>query len=352
MSRAGAVLLGATNMGEYAYDFTGRNAHDGNVANPHDPKRLAGGSSSGSAAAVAAGFAPVSLGSDTNGSVRVPSSLCGLFGIKPTYGRISRAGAYPFVGSFDHVGVFARGVEDLAMVYEAIAGPDPADPACATRTVDHVLPLLGKGKAGLRVGIAGGYFRERVGAEAMAAVEQAGAALGAQREVLFPEAHRARAAAFLITMSEGAQLHLDRLRTRAADFDPETRDRFLAGAMLPAAWVIAAQRFRRWYRAEVLKLFELVDVVIAPATPVPAPLIEQTMMEIAGEQLWVRGQLGLFTQPISFVGLPVVAAPMAKPGALPIGVQLIAAPWREDLALRAAAALEAERYAISAVPVS
>ncbi|MBF0307850.1 MAG: AtzE family amidohydrolase, partial [Alphaproteobacteria bacterium] len=145
---------------------------------------------------------------------------------------------------------------------------------------------------------------------------------------------------FLITNAESAALHLDRLRVRAADFDPDTRDRFLAGAMLPAAWAIKAQRFRRWYHAAVLALFEGVDVILAPATPCAAPLIGQKTMVLDGNEVPVRPNLGLFTQPISLIGLPVAVAPVFGLGPLPYGVQVIAAPGREDLCLRVAAELE------------
>ncbi len=133
LERAGAILVGTLNMGEYAYDFTGENAHDGACRNPHDPARMTGGSSSGSGAAVAAGVVPFTLGSDTNGSIRVPASLCGVFGLKPTYGRLSRAGTFPFVSSLDHIGPLARTVGDLQLAYDAMTGPDPADPVCTGR---------------------------------------------------------------------------------------------------------------------------------------------------------------------------------------------------------------------------
>ena len=128
LEAAGAVLVGALNMGEYAYDFTGENCHDGPSRNPHDTARMTGGSSGGSGAAVAGGLVPLALGSDTNGSIRVPSSFCGVFGLKPTYGRLSRAGSFPFVASLDHLGPLARTAGDLALAYDAMQGPDPARP--------------------------------------------------------------------------------------------------------------------------------------------------------------------------------------------------------------------------------
>ncbi|MFZ2066063.1 MAG: AtzE family amidohydrolase [Xanthobacteraceae bacterium] len=338
LEAAGAILVGALNMGEYAYDFTGENVHDGAVHNPHDLERMSGGSSSGSAAAVAGGLVPLSLGSDTNGSIRVPASLCGIFGLKPTYGRLSRARSFPFVASLDHVGPFARGTRDLAVAYDAMQGSDPHDPASARRAADPVSPLLERGVERLRIGVATGYFKCR-SAEPLAAIDRVAAALGANRDIEIPEAERARSAAFIITASEGASLHLDRLRTRARNFDPAVRDRLIAGAMLPASVVVKAQKFRRWYRDAVLKLFEDVDAILAPATPCTAPRIGQETFEFDDSEIPVRANLGLYTQPISFIGLPVVAVPVPLEP-LPIGVQIIAPPWREDVALRIAHVLE------------
>ena len=227
MGNAGAVLLGALNMGEYAYDFTGENVHDGASRNPHDPTRMSGGSSGGSATAVAAGMVAASLGSDTNGSIRVPASFCGLFGLKPTLGRLSRAGSFPFCASLDHVGPLARTALDLALLFDALQGDDPRDPAQVTRPAIAAEREVRRGATGLRIAVAGGYFRERGAAEAFAAVDKVAAALGVDREVTLPEASRARSAAYVITTAESSALHLERLRTRAADFDPDVRYRLL-----------------------------------------------------------------------------------------------------------------------------
>jgi 1-carboxybiuret hydrolase len=348
LEAAGAILVGALNMGEYAYDFTGENVHDGPSRNPHDLNRMTGGSSGGSAAAVAGGLVPLALGSDTNGSIRVPASLCGLFGLKPTYGRLSRAGTFPFAASLDHVGPLARSARDLAFAYDAMQGHDPGDPVSADRPVTSVVPVLERGTNGLRIAVAGGYFKSRT-AEAVYAVDRVAAALGANRDIELPQPERARSAAFIITASEAGSLHLDRLRMRAKDFDPAVRDRLIAGAMLPASLMLKAQKFRRWYRDEVLKLFAEVDAILAPATPCTAPLIGQQTFKVADEELPVRANLGLYTQPISFIGLPVVTVPVPLTP-LPIGVQIIAAPWREDLALRIAYALEANGTAASTRP--
>ena len=347
LSNAGAVLLGALNMDEYAYGFTTENSHFGPTRNPHDLTRVAGGSSGGSAAAVAAGQVPLSLGSDTNGSIRVPASLCGVFGLKPTYGRLPRTGSYPFVASLDHLGPFARSTRDLALAYDLMQGHDDRDPACAARPAEPTAQLLAPGADGLqglqslRVGVLGGWFREMAQPEARAAVDAVALALGTKRTIEWPEVARARAAAFLITNAEGAALHLPDLRRRAADFEPLSRDRFLAGALLPAAWLVQAQRVRRWFARQVAESFADVDVLLAPATPCAAPEIGTEWLDIGGQRLPARPSLGLLAQPVSCIGLPVVTVPVWLPGlAMPIGVQIIAAPWREDLALRVAWALE------------
>ena len=339
LEAAGAVLVGALNMGEYAYDFTGENIHDGPSRNPHDFARMTGGSSGGSGGAVAGGLVPIALGSDTNGSIRVPSSLCGIFGLKPTYGRLTRARSFPFVASLDHLGPFARSVRDLALAYDAMQGPDADDPVCTERAPEPAMPQLERGIAGLRVAIAGGYFRQGAFHEALTALGLVAKELGAVEEIEIPQAHRARAAAYVITATEGASLHLDRLRKQARDFDPAVRDRLIAGAMVPSAFVVKAQKFRRWYRARVLELFKHHDVILAPATPCTAPKIGQQTFVLDGVELPVRANMGLYTQPISFIGLPVVAVPVPLQP-LPIGVQIITAPWREDIALRVAYALE------------
>jgi aspartyl-tRNA(Asn)/glutamyl-tRNA(Gln) amidotransferase subunit A len=347
MEAAGAVLVGALNMGEYAYDFTGENVHDGPSRNPHDVTRMTGGSSGGSGAAVGGRLVPLTLGSDTNGSIRVPSSFCGVFGLKPTYGRLSRARSFPFVASFDHLGPFARSVADLALAYDAMQGPDADDAACSTRAVEPVSALLAQDIGGLRVAIAGGDFQKNVFPEAVEAVARVAKALGAVRTVELPEAARARAAAYVITTTEGASLHLDRLRRRPNDFDPAVRDRLLAGAMVPAPLIDRAQKFRRWYRTQVLEIFKTVDVIIAPATPCVAPKLGQVTFELDGVELPVRANIGIHTQPISFIGLPVVAVPIPLQP-MPIGVQIITAPWREDIALRVAHTLE--RMGVTAAP--
>ena len=344
LKAAGAVLVGGLNMDEYAYGFTTENTHYGPTRNPHDLSRISGGSSGGSGAAVAAGQVPLTLGSDTNGSIRVPSSLCGVWGLKPTFGRLTRRGSYPFVHSIDHLGPLGDSVEALALSYDAMQGPDPLDPGCHAVRVQPATPSLLQGVKGLRIGVLGGYFQEHATPAARSVAERAAKALGALAVVEWPDAALGRAAAFLITASEGGSLHLDDLRQRRQDFEPLSVDRFLSGVLQPADWYLKAQRFRRAYRDKVNALFAQWDVLVAPATPVAAPAIGTEWLEINGARHPCRPAMGLLTQPVSFAGCPVVAAPMwpEGTGGLPLGVQLIAAPWKESMALRAGMVLQQE----------
>ncbi|MGJ5675048.1 MAG: AtzE family amidohydrolase [Nostochopsis sp.] len=340
LKQAGGVLVGALNMDEYAYGFVTENSHYGATHNPHDLERVAGGSSGGSAAAVAAGLVPLTLGSDTNGSIRVPAALCGVFGLKPTYGRLSRAGVALFSSSFDHIGPFARSVQDIAIAFDVLQGEDERDLVCTKRPPVETRNLLLQDIDGIKIAIAADYFRKGANPEALTAVQKVADALCVSEYVTIPEADRARAAAFVITACEGANLHLEKLRQRPQDFDPATRDRFLAGALIPSHWYIQAQRFRKWFRDRVREIFEKVDIIIAPTTPISAPLIGQQTMILDGEEILVRPHLGLFTQPLSFIGLPVLSIPIKHVNALPFGVQLIAAPHQEALILQVASVLE------------
>jgi len=341
LSAAGGVLVGLLNMDEYAYGFTTENSHYGAARNPHDLERSAGGSSGGSAAAVAAGLVPLALGTDTNGSIRVPASVCGIHGFKPTYGRLSRAGVFPFAASLDHTGPLARSTADLALAHDVMRGPDPRDPVCRTEPSDALLQETRPEIGDLKIAVAGGYFRETLETQALDVLDTAAQALGANDMVEIPAAAKARAAAFVITTIEGASVHMANLRSRKQDFDPLIRDRLIAGAMAPAAWYTAAQRFRRWYRDRVVALFEDCDVILAPAAPcVPQPLWQE-MMTLDGQELPIRPTMGRFTQPLTLIGLPIVVVPVPIAGqSHPIGLQIVAAPWREIDALRVARALE------------
>lgn len=344
LEAAGALCLGATNMGEYAYDFVTANKHYGPTFNPRAPDRSPGGSSGGSAAAVAAGLATLALGTDTNGSVRVPASFCGLWGLKPSYGRLSRGGSFPFVGSLDTVGCFARHVADLELAYAAMTGADSRDPVCWPDGPAKVssLPAAARreGFDGVRVATLGGYFAEVAEPLISTAVDEVARSLGADQNLELPYPELARTAAFAITAAEGGVLHRRRLQARARDFDPASRDRLLAGALLPSAWYVQAQRFRRWWQQRLRGIFETVDLLVAPCTPLLAPTFEETQLRLGDRELPLRPSIGLFTQPISLAGLPVMAAPVPLDGPLPTAVQLIARSGNEALLFEAAHVLE------------
>ena len=342
MQQAGAVLIGGLNMDEYAFGFTTENSHYGPTRNPHDPTRIAGGSSGGSAAAVAAGIVPLSLGTDTNGSVRVPASLCGVYGLKPTFGRLSRRGTVPLAPSFDHAGLFGGSVRDLALMYECVQGHDERDPAQARHAPQACLDSAGAGVRELRIGVLGGHFEHNAEAEALANRDAVARVLGKVRRAELPESDRARAAATLMLTAEAAALHLPGLRSRPMDFDPMTRDRLLAGTRIPAAWTVQSARFRSWFLARAMEEFTRFDVLLAPATPWPATPLGQATRTLNGRPAVVARELGVLTSPISFIGLPAMVVPVFGASGLPLGVQLIAAPWNEALLFRVAAHLERE----------
>ncbi len=349
MAGAGALLLGAHNMDEYAYGFTTENAHDGNTLNPRDLARSAGGSSGGSACATAAGLGAFALASDTNGSIRVPASFCGLFGLKPTFGRLPRTGAYPFVFDLDHLGPLARSARDLALVYDALQGPDARDAGCAQRAPEPVSPRLHAASDHPRVAVLAGWFDDMAGDDAREAVAAAAFALGATERAALPGAEAARAAAFVITAAQGANLHFKDLARRPHDFDPAVRDRLLAGALLPAHLVLQAQRVRRLFAEQAAEAFRRYDVLLAPSTPCPATLLGQQTLRLGGAELPARPSIGVLTQPLSCIGLPVAAVPIRGAGSLPLGVQVVAAPWNERRALQVAALLEASGAAGSEI---
>ncbi|SEK96558.1 aspartyl-tRNA(Asn)/glutamyl-tRNA(Gln) amidotransferase subunit A [Pseudoxanthomonas sp. GM95] len=324
LKQAGAVLVGTTNMDEFAYGFATVNAHFGTTRNPHDVQRLAGGSSGGSAAAVAAGLVPFALGSDTNGSIRVPAALCGIYGLRSTHGQVPLDGVFPFVDALDVAGPFARSLDVLQAVHEVMA--------------DATLGQVDVG--GLRIARLGGWFDANLDPDLRAGLDAIGAALDAGPTLELPQAKHSRMAAFVMTAIEGAYLHRDALRTQPDAFDPAVRDRLLAGMLQPAQVLLEVQRFAAWFREAMAKLWEQVDVLIAPAVPCVAPRIDQATIEIDGQPVSARANLGIFTQPLGLAGCPVLAAPLWRPGQLPLGVQLIAAPGREDRLFAVARALE------------
>ena len=317
LQQAGAVLVGTCNMDEFAYGFVTDNARWGITRNPHDHARFAGGSSGGSAAAVAAGLVSFALGSDTNGSIRIPASFCGVYGIKPTHGSLPMEGVYPFAHTLDDIGVFARSVGDLALVDAVLRGSSQA-----ARAPNPAL--------------LGGWFARNLTPAMQLALDDFSAAIGPLPTVELAEVKRARSAAFVITACEGGRLHAAALRQVAMAYDPATRDRLIAGGALPDAIYAEALALRAVFIERARALFDRHRVLIAPVTMGPAPLIADPTVLIDGTAKPARANLGLFTQPISYLGVPVVAVPLAVPG-LPLGLQLIGA-WGDDAAVIAFAA--------------
>lgn len=323
MEAAGAILVASLNMDELAYGFVTVNACFGTTKNPHDLERLAGGSSGGSAAAVAGGMVPLSLGSDTNGSIRVPSALCGLYGLKPAHGSLPMDGVTPFVDSFDDIGPFASSARGLQTSFEVLRGAP-----------------LDAWEGPIRVGRLGGWFAKNMVAELADALDGLAERFSAPT-VTLPRVDAARSAAFLMTAAEGGALHLPDLKTRALEFDPATRDRLLAGAMLPHAVVARAWEVQAWFREKVRAVFERFDVLLAPCVGMPAPRIDDAMIEMDGARVPARAHIGAFTQPLSFIGLPVIAAPLAVEG-MPLGLQLVGTAGREAALFALAEQLEAD----------
>jgi aspartyl-tRNA(Asn)/glutamyl-tRNA(Gln) amidotransferase subunit A len=320
LHEAGAVLVAMLNMDEFAYGFATINARHGTTRNPHDPMRLAGGSSGGSAAAVAAGLVPFALGSDTNGSIRVPASLTGLYGLKPTHGAAPMQGVFPFAGSFDDIGPLTASLADMRAVWKVLA-----DAAGADNRVPRLARL-------------GGRFRENADPDQLAAIDR----IAPRAPIIeLPDVARARSAAVLITAFEGGTLHREALARDAMAFDPQVRDRLLAGALLPASLYERAQAFRAEFIERVLEAIREFDILLAPAAPCVAPPIADPVITIDGEPRPARADLGIHTQPISFAGLPSLAVPLLRPGRLPLGLQLIGHPYREATLFDFAEALEA-----------
>ena len=344
---AGLIVLGKLNMHEFAYGPEGLNAHYGDARNPWDATahRVAGGSSSGSGVAVAAGLCPGALGSDTGGSIRIPASLCGISGIKPTYGRVSRAGVLPLAWSMDHAGPMARTVRDLALMLGAMAGYDAADPTTSVLPVpDYAAALTGEVK-GLRVGLLRAHFNDVAAPEVRAAVEaaakrfeQAGAVVD---EVNLAEVVHVSAASFAIVATEALAYHAEWMRTRRADYQPDVRDRLKMGALVSGVQYVRAQQVRQLVRREVDAALARRDVLLAPATPIPAPVLGEKATQLGDGPSDIRSALIRFTRPFNLSGHPACSLPCGFTAAgLPLGMQLVGRPFDEATVLRAADAYQ------------
>lgn len=315
LRKAGAILLGTLNMDEFAYGFATVNQHTGTTHNPHDLARLAGGSSGGSAAAVAAGLVPLALGSDTNGSIRVPASLCGIYGLRPTHGLLPVDGTFAFVDRLDTVGPFTRSVADARLAFNVMS----------SASADSPLP------ARIRAGLLSGWFQKKGQPAAFEAARIVFDALDGTDQIDLPLAETGRSAAFLLTASEGGHRHRENLKTRPMDFDAATRDRLIAGALLSDKVIADADAMAERSINELNSLLATFDVLIAPSTPTVAPEIAAGLIQLDGEFVSARANLGLYTQPLSLAGVPILSVPVMRPGQLPIGVQLVSARGREAL---------------------
>jgi aspartyl-tRNA(Asn)/glutamyl-tRNA(Gln) amidotransferase subunit A len=343
LTRAGAILLGKLNMVEFAYGPEGLNPHYGHARNPWDGgvHRMAGGSSSGSGVAVAAGLAPGSLGSDTGGSIRIPSSLCGITGLKPTYARVSRAGVLPLAWSMDHVGPMTRSAADCALMLGAMAGYDPADASTSVLPVpDYSAALTGDLK-GLRVGLLRGFFLEGAAPEVRAAVEAAAATLARAGAVVdelsLEHMGLVPAASTAIVAAEALAYHAEFLRTRASEYDPDVARRLRLSAFVGGADYVRAQQVRGLVRDAVDAALARRDVLLAPSTPIVAPALNERQTTLGDGPSDVRGALLRFTRPFNLSGHPACALPCGfTAGGLPIGMQVVGRPFDEATVLRAA----------------
>jgi aspartyl-tRNA(Asn)/glutamyl-tRNA(Gln) amidotransferase subunit A len=343
---AGAVTLGKLNMSELALGPFGDNPHHGNVDNPWKPGHVSGGSSSGSGAAVAAGLALGALGSDTGGSIRLPAACCGIVGLKPTYGRVSRAGAMPLSWSLDHLGPMARTVRDTALMLEIIAGRDEHDATSSPRPVGALVAALDRPPVGVRVALPENYYFDGVTPEVRAAVETAArvlAALGVRVQPLrLPDPATATDVADILARAESAAIHTRVLRERPDELGAAVRSRLEVGLRISAHDYLQAGRLRaRLTREFVAEVFAEVDAVLAPAIPEPAPALAAVATGPVDEVVRGMGRFSRLTRPFNVLGLPVIALPCgASADGRPLGLQIVGRPFDESTVLRLAHAYE------------
>jgi aspartyl-tRNA(Asn)/glutamyl-tRNA(Gln) amidotransferase subunit A len=336
---SGGVFLGKTNMHEIALGVTGVNPHYGAVKNPWDLTRVAGGSSSGSAAAVAAGMCLAALGTDTGGSIRIPASLCGVVGLKPTYGRVSTRGVVPLSWNLDHVGPLTRTVRDAAILLAVMAGFDPHDPASVDMPVGDYLIHLEDGVRGWRVALAAGEYIEASDPRVVAGVAEAAQVfkdLDAQVEkVEISWLADLALANGRMTQADGAAFHRERLATHPDGFGADVRQRLEIGAALTSSEYALARRTQAEGRRRFEMFFEKFDILLLPTTPIPAPSIEGT------QAIEAARQLTRFTAPFNLAGLPALSVPCGFTGEkLPIGLQIVSKHWGEAKTLQAGHAFE------------
>ena len=347
LKAAGCVVIGKTSMHEFAFGFTNQNRHYGDCKNPWDRSRVPGGSSGGNGVAIATSMALAAIGGDTGGSIRLPAALCGIVGLKVTYGRVSRYGGVPLSWTMDTVGPMARTVADAAALLQAIAGHDPKDPNSSRKPVPDYSGAIGKGDLkGVRIGIPHNHFFDALEPDVAAATHEAVEVLktlGATLiDVPFPAVDVARGAHRAIIFSEATAAHETLIRTRAADFDPEILALLLAGFFFSGPQYLAAQQARRRVVAEYRKLWASFDVLVTPTSPIAATPIGATSVKLNGEDRpLVRAYLD-HTLPFNLTGQPALSVPCGFTAAsLPVGLQLVGRPFDEALLLQVGAAYEA-----------
>jgi aspartyl-tRNA(Asn)/glutamyl-tRNA(Gln) amidotransferase subunit A len=340
---AGAIVVGKTNMLEFAYAAV--HPDYGPTRNPWDPARSSSGSSSGSAVAVATGMGYGSIGSDTGGSIRLPAAYCGIVGLKPTYGRVSRHGGIPVSWSADHFGPMTRTAGDAAALLGAIAGEDPRDPTSGRVPVPDYVAALGGGLAGKRIGVSESYLRHHVDPAVLEMVEQAIATLeglgAAVEEISLPPPSEAVAALLAILMPEATVYHLPWLREQPESYSAAVRERLELGAMTPAVSYIQGQQVRRQFIDRFLAAMEPIDLLVTPTGPTAATLLEGDLTTSDDADPQVLAALIHFCGPFNLTGLPAVSIPCGfTPGGLPVGMQLVGKPWKEGSILAAAHAYQ------------
>lgn len=339
LNSAGAILLGKLNMHEFAYGTTSVNPHYGPVHNPWNKERITGGSSGGSAAALVCSFAFLALGTDTGGSIRIPSALCGVSGLKPTFGRISKYGVYPLCWSLDHPGPMAKIVADLAIALNTLAGYDPSDPLSVQKTVPNYQRALAKELKGIRIGVPKEYYFDHLEVEVQQAVAQAIKDLkktGAKiLSISIPHLSEFSAAAFISLLAEGAACLEKWHKTRAGDLGKDVLGRLNLGAAIKATQYLQAQRIRRIAQETFREVFNKVDVLITPQLPIVAPLIGQETVSIGDFSEGVASALTRFTRIFNLTGLPTISIPCGSSSSgLPIGLQIVGKAFDEETILR------------------
>lgn len=355
---AGVVLLGKLQMHEFALGATSVNPHDGPARNPWDVSRITGGSSGGSGSAVASGQCMAALGSDTGGSIRIPAGLCGIVGMKPTYGLISRHGVHPLSWSLDTVGPMTRSALDAAIVMNALAGHDSRDPSSANVTEQDFTRGIEDGISGLKIGIPEDFFYDVIDSEVSAAVSQAANVLSELGAVVegcsIPALNHCLGISSAILVTEAAETLFTHIRDRPEDIGSDVRARLFLGAMTPAIDYIKAQRARAAYNGKLADAMENYDLLLAPTAAIGAPRIDQEFVDVGGQQENALSLMSRLTRAFNLTGQPTVSVPCGfTSDGMPIGMQLAGRMWEDTVVLRAAHAYEsATDWHIRCPPIS